>query len=55
MADKRRWTAIFNATAHPGRKLVIVHLFAKKTRAMPHREIEIAEDRRSDWVRREGG
>ena len=37
-----------------GRELVILHMFAKKTRAMPQHEIEIAERRRKNWLRREG-
>jgi phage-related protein len=37
-----------------GPELVILHMFAKKTRAMPQHEIEIAKRRRKDWLRREG-
>jgi len=49
---RTRWRILF--FAHLGRELVILHLFAKKTRAMPRHEIEIAERRRRDWLRREG-
>ena len=49
---RTRWR-IFFSTQH-GRELVILHLFAKKTRAMPQHEIEIAERRRKHWLRREG-
>ena len=39
--------------AHRGRELVLLHMFAKKTRAMPRHEIALAERRRKDWLRRE--
>ena len=38
-----------------GRELVILHMFAKKTRTMPWHEIAVAERRRRDWLRREVG
>jgi len=48
---RTRWRIFFTQL---GRELVILHMFAKKTRAMPQHEIEIAERRRRDWLRREG-
>jgi len=48
---RTRWRIFF--FAHVGRELVILHVFAKKTRTMPQREIQIAERRRRDWLRRE--
>jgi len=48
---RTRWRILF--LAHVGRDLVILHLFAKKTRAMPRHEIAVAERRRRDWLRRE--
>ncbi len=46
-----RWRIFF--FAQRGRELVLLHIFVKKTRAMPRHEIEIAEARRQDWLRRE--
>jgi phage-related protein len=48
---RARWRILF--FAHRGRELVLLHMFAKKTRAMPRREIALAERRRKDWLRRE--
>ena len=48
---RTRWRIFF--FAYRGRELVILHMFAKKTRAMPRHEIGIAERRRKDWLRRE--
>jgi len=45
---RTRWRVFF--FAHLGRELVILHMFAKKTRALPQREIETAERRRRDWL-----
>jgi hypothetical protein len=42
------------ATGEVHAQLVILHMFAKETRAMPQHEIEIAERRRRDWLHREG-
>lgn len=49
---RTRWRLLY--FAHLGRELIILHIFAKKTRAMPQREIRIAERRRRDWLAREG-
>lgn len=49
---RTRWRIFFFSSQ--GQQLVLLHLFAKKTRAMPRREIELAERRRADWLRREG-
>jgi len=49
---RTRWRIFF--CPQPGRELVLLHIFAKKTRAMPRHEIALAERRRKDWVRREG-
>lgn len=38
-----------------GRKIVIVHGFQKKTQKTPRREIEIAQQRMDDYIRRKGG
>ena len=51
-AGRTRWRLFF--FTHLGRELVILHMFAKKTRALPQHEIEIAKRRRKDWLRREG-
>jgi phage-related protein len=48
---RARWRIFF--FAHRGRELVLLHMFAKKTRAMPRHEIALAERRRKDWLRRE--
>jgi phage-related protein len=48
---RTRWRIFF--FAHVGEELVLLHIFAKKTRAMPRREIGIAERRRKDWLSRE--
>jgi phage-related protein len=48
----RRWRILF--FAQRGRELVLLHIFAKKTRAMPRHEIALAQRRRKDWLRREG-
>jgi phage-related protein len=48
---RRRWRILF---APVDRELVILHIFAKKTRAIPRREIETAERRWRDWLHREG-
>jgi len=48
---RTRWRLFF--FAHHGTELVILHMFAKKTRALPRREIETAERRRRDWLRGE--
>ena len=48
---RTRWRIFF--FAHLGEELVLLHIFVKKTRAMPRREIEIAERRRTDWLSRE--
>ena len=45
---RTRWRLFF--LAHLGTELVILHMFAKKTRALPQREIETAERRRRDWL-----
>ena len=45
---RTRWRLFFSA--HLGTELVILHIFAKKTRALPRREIETAERRRRDWL-----
>jgi phage-related protein len=49
---RTRWRLLF--FTHVGKELVVLHMFAKKTRAIPRREIEIAKRRRTDWLRREG-
>lgn len=36
----------------PGKRIVLTHAFQKKTRAIPRREIEVAETRRRDYVGR---
>lgn len=38
---------------HTGRKLILLHGFAKKTNKTPKREIEIAEERMKDYLSRE--
>lgn len=38
-----------------GRKIVFVHGFQKKTQKTPRREIETAQVRMSDYLRRKGG
>jgi phage-related protein len=38
-----------------GRRIVFVHGFQKKTQKTPHREIEIAQTRMEDYLRRKGG
>jgi len=48
---RARWRIFF--FTHLGRELVVLHMFAKKTRAMPQHEIEVAERRRREWLRRE--
>jgi len=48
---RTRWRLFF--FCHVGRELVILHVFAKKTRALPQREIETAERRRRDWLQGE--
>jgi phage-related protein len=45
---RTRWRLFF--FVHVGMELVILHVFAKKTRALPRREIETAEHRRRDWL-----
>ncbi len=49
---RTRWRLL--CFTHPGREVVVLHLFAKKTRTVPQHEIEIAERRRRDWLDREG-
>jgi phage-related protein len=39
--------------AHRGRKLILLHGFAKKTDKTPKREVEIAEQRMKDYLLRE--
>jgi phage-related protein len=48
---RTRWRLLF--FTHMDKELVILHIFAKKTRMMPRREIAIAKRRRTDWLRRE--
>ena len=38
-----------------GRKIVFLHGFQKKTEKTPRREIEIAQRRMEDYIRRKGG
>lgn len=38
-----------------GRQIVLVHGFQKKTQKTPRREIEIAQQRTDDFIRRMGG
>ena len=35
-----------------GRRIVILHAFAKKTQKTPNREIELAQQRRRDYLNR---
>ena len=41
--------------AFTNKRLILLHGFVKKTKKTPVREIEIAERRLNDFVRREGG
>ena len=45
---RTRWRLFF--FVYVEMELVILHMFAKKTRALPRREIETAERRRRDWL-----
>lgn len=38
-----------------GRKIVFVHGFQKKSQKTPRREIELAQTRMNDYIRRKGG
>jgi phage-related protein len=49
----RRWR-IFLFTRR-GSEIVLLHMFVKKTRAAPQHETALAERRRRDCLRREGG
>jgi len=48
---RARWRLFF--FIHTGREIVLLHIFAKKTRTIPRQELETAERRRKDWLRRE--
>jgi phage-related protein len=39
----------------PGRRILFLHGFQKKTQKTPRREIEIAQQRSTDFLAREGG
>lgn len=39
----------------PGRRILFVHGFQKKTQKTPRREIELAQARLADFLQREGG
>ena len=51
-AGGTRWRILFFSQV--GAELVLLHVFTKKSPAMPRYEIELAERRRRDWLRREG-
>jgi|WetSurMetagenome_2_1015567.scaffolds.fasta_scaffold53413_2 phage-related protein len=50
---RTRWRLLF--CTYIGRELIILHMFAKKTKAIPRKEKDIAERRRLDWLRRMEG
>jgi phage-related protein len=40
--------------AHAGRKFVLLHAFQKKSRKAPKKELNVAEERMTDYLRRVG-
>ena len=47
-----RWRIFFFCRV--GKRLVLVHMLAKKTEAIPRHDIELSERRRKEWLRRKG-